>query len=86
MSKRSDAMREREVMQKLMECRYVSTFWLTVPITRWQALNRLEKRGLISVKKRGYPMYRVTIHAGQDTVATGKSKLVFGNEKVEAPK
>ena len=69
MSAKSDIMREREVMQQLRECRCVSMFWLQWPVTRWRALKRMEERGLVSVTTLAFPMYRVTIHAGQDTVA-----------------
>jgi len=59
---RRQRMREREVMAALRRSRWVSVFWLQEPLTRWDALNRMEKRGEISVKIMGYPMYRVTIH------------------------
>ena len=58
---RRQQMREREVIDALRRSRWVSVFWLQEPLTRWAALNRMEKRGEISVKVMGYPMYRVTI-------------------------
>jgi hypothetical protein len=58
---RRQQMREHEVMDALRRSRWVSVFWLQEPLTRWAALNRMEKRGEISVKVMGYPMYRVTI-------------------------
>jgi hypothetical protein len=54
--------REREVMAALRVSRWVNIFWLQNPLARWEALERMEKRGEVSVKIMGYPMYRVTIH------------------------
>jgi hypothetical protein len=59
---RRNAMREREVMAELRQSRVVSVFWLDSLRTRWSALNRMEKRGEISVQVLGFPLYRVTIH------------------------
>jgi hypothetical protein len=59
---RRHKMREREVMTKLQYSRRISMFWLEDPRTRWAALQRMEKRGKVSVKVIGFPMYRVTIH------------------------
>ena len=53
-------------MAALRESRWVSVFWLQNPCTRWAALDRLEKRGNVSVKVMGYPMYRVTIHRAKE--------------------
>ncbi len=54
--------REQEVMDKINEnSGIISTFWLDAPKTRWQALNRLEKRGVVKVKREAYPRYRVTV-------------------------
>lgn len=61
--------REREVMDALRRSRWVSVFWLQEPATRWAALNRMEKRGEITVKVMGYPMYRVTIHKTRMRIA-----------------
>jgi len=54
--------REREVLTQLRKSRMVSIFWLLDPNTRWRALHRLEKRGVVAVKVMPYPFYRVTIH------------------------
>ena len=66
MSERSKLAREHELMAALRESRWVSVFWLDSPRTRWDALKRLEKRGVVSVKVMGYPMYRVTIHRAKE--------------------
>jgi len=60
-TKTHNQMREREVMNALRRSRWVSVFWLQNPATRWAALNRMEKRGEVSVEVMGYPMYRVRI-------------------------
>ena len=56
-------------MDALRRSRWVSVFWLQEPATRWAALNRMEKRGEITVKVMGYPMYRVTIHKTRMRIA-----------------
>jgi hypothetical protein len=68
---RRQRVREQEVMDSLRQSRWVSVFWLQEPSTRWAALNRMEKRGEISVKVMGYPMYRVTIHKPNNAVSGG---------------
>ena len=60
-------MREGEVMRELRKSRIISVFWLQDPLTRWAALDRLKKRGVISVKTLDYPYYKVTIHKIQRT-------------------
>ena len=66
------AMREAEVMAELRRSRTISTFWLSDPNTRWAALNRLEKRGAITVHMRPFPCYRVTIHRKQAASKEGE--------------
>ena len=65
-SERSKQAREHEVMAALRKSRWVSVFWLQNPCTRWAALDRLERRGVVSVKVMEYPMYRVTIHRAKE--------------------
>jgi len=60
-TKRRHALREREVLAHVKEHGTISVFWLESPLTRWAALNRLEKRGALKVEVLGYPNYRVTI-------------------------
>jgi hypothetical protein len=52
--------REQEVLREARLNRgTVSSFWLSYPLTRWAAMERLEKSGKIVVKDIGYPLYRI---------------------------
>lgn len=64
-TKRRHALREREVLAHVREFRIISVFWLQEPVTRWEALLRLQDRGVVKIKVLGYPNYRVTICRGK---------------------
>lgn len=61
--------REQEVLAAAKRCRTLSWFWLTEPATRFEALKRLAKRGLLSYRPINYPYYRVVLHVSRQCVA-----------------